>query len=176
MLATSARSLRTAVVTAGVTDSAGEFAVLLRASFGELRRLCREMLANSASTRPVAPNTLVSATALRMLGVGGVQDLAHRGDYFSRLAGELRRELGRTQPNTRPVEVAELGISAVPANKLAAAIDTLEAVSPQLAQVASLRILAGMNAREIADELAVTRAEAEAAWQSAREFMLGFLN
>ncbi len=171
MLATSAHPLRTAVV----TDSAGEFAVLLRASFGELRRLCREMLATSGSSRPVSPNTLVSATALRMLGGSGAQDFGRRNDYFSRLAGELRRELGRTQPNTRPVEVAELGISAVPANELAGAIDALEAVSPQLAQVATLRILAGLNAREIADELTITRTESETAWQSAREFMIGSL-
>jgi RNA polymerase sigma factor (TIGR02999 family) len=156
------------------------------AVYAELRRLAAARLAREKPGHTLDATALVHEAYLRL---HGALALADRGQFFRAAAEAMRRILvdhaRRKRADKRGgggkrFELAEGDRVAVPDPDTLLAIDealtALAAEDPQAADVARLRLFAGLSVEEAADALALSRATAFRDWAYARAWLTAALD
>lgn len=156
---------------------------LLPVVYDELRRLARARLAHERPGQTLSPTGLVHEAYLRLVE-GGDPGWANRAHFFAAAAESMRRilvenarrrgrvrhggELRRTTldqpiPGGAPLDEEVLAVDA--------ALDRLEALDPEMAEVVKLRYFAGMSIEETADALGLAERTAVRRWTGARAWL-----
>jgi RNA polymerase sigma factor (TIGR02999 family) len=167
-----------------VSDGTDPAAVQLPAVYDELRRLAAAKLAHEPAGHTLDATALVHEAYLRLGGAA----FASRPDYLRAAAEAMRRVLvdharrkraGKRGGGGRRFAVSEGDRPVVPdPDTLLAideAIDRLAAEDAGSADVARLRLFAGLSVEESADALGVSRATAFRDWAYARAWLTAAL-
>jgi RNA polymerase sigma factor (TIGR02999 family) len=162
---------------------------LLPLVYEELRKLAAQRLAQEAPGQTLQATALVHEAYLRLVDVEKTQHWDSRGHFFAAAAEAMRRILvenaRRHQALKRGgglerIDLPELAESMQddPVNLVALdeALQKLEALHPQKAQVIKLRFFAGLSLEETAQTLGISRATAQRHWAYARAWLFGQLN
>jgi RNA polymerase sigma factor (TIGR02999 family) len=154
---------------------------LLPLVYDELRRLAKQKMARERPGQTLGATALVHEAYLRLVGNGDGQQFDNRGHFFIAAAEAMRRILvenarrkmrQRHGGGRRRVELAEGEFPAAtdPDEFLALdeALSHLAADDPPAAEVAKLRLYAGLSVEEAALALGLSRATAYRHWTYAR--------
>jgi RNA polymerase sigma factor (TIGR02999 family) len=154
---------------------------LLPLVYAELRRLAAAKLAREKPGHTLDATALVHEAYLRLVGA---QAFAGRGHFLAAAAEAMRRVLvesarrklaAKRGGGGRRFEVGEGDRVATPDPDTVLAVDEaltrLAAEDPASADVARLRLFAGLTADEAADALGVSRATAFRDWAYARAYL-----
>ena len=157
---------------------------LFAAAYGELRRLARHHLGNERKDHTLQPTALVHEAFLRLAGSELPLDLGDRAQFFAAAATAMRRILvdhargkGRDKRGggrrRLPLDGLELATQADPDTVIAIdlAIAELEGLDQRLAQLARLRLFAGLDEAEISDVIGVSDRTVRRDWLLARAFL-----
>ncbi len=158
-----------------------EAADLFPLVYEELRRLAGNRLAREKPGQTLSATALVHEAYLRLARDGVEKRFDNRGHFFVAAAEAMRRILienarrkmrERHGGGRRRVDLSENDIQAPeePAELLALdeALTRLAAEDPPAAEVAKLRLYAGMSVEEAAEVLGLSRATAYRHWTYAR--------
>src|ERR1051325_6314902 len=147
---------------------------LLPLVYDELRKLAVQRLAQEKPGQTLQATALVHEAYLRLVDVDTAQDWNSRGHFFAAAAEAMRRILvDQARRKQRPkhggeqqridlddvVALAEDRASEV--LSLHAALDKLEAESPEKAHLVKLRYFAGLSHQEAAQAMGISRATAD---------------
>jgi len=162
-------------------------AELLPLVYDELRRLAAARLARERPGQTLDPTALVHEAYLRLVGSerpGSSRSWAGRGHFVAAAAEAMRRILveharkrraGKRGSGAKRFELSESDRVAVADPDTVLAVDealtALAAEDPASADVARLRLFAGLSADEAADALGVSRATAFRDWAYARAWL-----
>jgi len=148
--------------------------------YEELRAVARGYLANERASHTLQPTALVNEAWLRLEGRELI-NLAHRGDFVAVAAQAMRRILVdharargciKRGGDATPLDLDPLLTSIMAANPaidIVALDDALEQLKPaRLAQVAELRLFAGLQLDEIGERLSLSFATVKRDWSVAR--------
>jgi RNA polymerase sigma factor (TIGR02999 family) len=165
----------------GDPDAASQ---LLPLVYDELRKLAAERMAQEKPGQTLQATALVHEAYVRLVDVDQGQKWNGRGHFFAAAAEAMRRiliENARRKKadkhggasNRVDLEEAEFAASSAPETKLqlSDALDVLAREDPAVAQVAKLRLFAGMSASEAAEVLGLSRATAFRHWTYARAWL-----
>lgn len=158
---------------------------LLTATYHELKRIARSMMANERSDHTLQPTALVHEAYQKIAKPGGAPaDWDSRAHYFSIAAEAMRRilidsarrrqALKRGGDRERTALDEELLETRVPTEEMLEVnevLDELEASNEQAALVVKLRYFAGMTVAEIAAALGISKRSVDRSWQVARGFL-----
>src|SRR5262249_31735032 len=157
---------------------------LLPLVYQELRRLAAQKLAQEKPGQTLEATALVHEAYLRLVDVDDVQRWDSRGHFFAAAAEAMRRILVENTRRHRAqkrgggrerIDLPELAQSSPvdPVDLLAldAALQRLEDLHPQKAQVVKLRFFAGCGLDETAQMLGISRATAQRHWAYARAWL-----
>ncbi len=158
---------------------------LLPLVYDELRKLAAAKLANEKPGQTLQATALVHEAYLRLLGADGhAQPWDNRGHFFTAAAEAMRRilvEQARRKKSLKAgghwkrVDVADAGIAlgADPGDVLALdeALEKLLAEDPAAADIARLRLFAGVSLAEAALALGLPQTTAFRHWTYARAFL-----
>ena len=160
---------------------------LLPLVYAELRKLAAGKMAHEKPGQTLDATALVHEAYLRLVGSPGA-GFTGRGHFLAAAAEAMRRILveqarkkaaGKRGGGGRRFELAEGDRVAVPDPDTLLAIDealtALAADDPASADVARLRLFAGLSVEEAADALGVSRATAYRDWAYARAWLLQVL-
>jgi RNA polymerase sigma factor (TIGR02999 family) len=159
-----------------MTAPANDFAPRV---YAELRRLAAARLAAEPAGHTLDPTALVHEAYLRL----GDARFADRTQFFRAAAVAMQRVLvdharrkraGKRGGGTRPVAVGDAGAVGPDPDALldvAEAVDRLAAEDAGAAEVARLRLFAGLSVDEAAAALGVSRATAFREWAYARAWL-----
>jgi RNA polymerase sigma factor (TIGR02999 family) len=157
---------------------------LLPLVYDELRRLAACKLAQEKPGQTLDPTALVHEAYLRLVGGDGEAQWNSRGHFIAAAAEAMRRilvenarrkktekhggqrqriDLSRTEPITEADPDALLDLDAV--------LTVLAEEDPEAAEVAKLRLFAGLSAEEAAEVLSTSRANAYRQWAYARAWL-----
>jgi RNA polymerase sigma factor (TIGR02999 family) len=153
-------------------------AQLLPLVYDELRKLAAGHVANEAPNQTLNATALVHEAHVRLVGPVGDRSFANRGHFFAAAAEAMRRILvdsaRRKQalkrgggPGPAPVEVERLRAPIMDADSwidLDDALTAFERLDSSAAELAKLRIFAGLSVEEAAAALGMSRATAFRAW------------
>jgi RNA polymerase sigma factor (TIGR02999 family) len=157
---------------------------LLPLVYDELRKLAAARMAQEAPGQTLQATALVHEAYLRLVDVEKAQQWNSRGHFFAAAAEAMRRILvdwarhkqtekhggKRKRLNLAQVEpIAQADPEAV--LDLDDALTILAAEDPEAAQVAKLRLFAGLSVEEAAQALALSRAHAYRQWAYARAWL-----
>jgi RNA polymerase sigma factor (TIGR02999 family) len=159
-------------------------AELLPLVYDELRKLAAAHLAAEAPGQTLQPTALVHEAYVRLVGSEQPQDWNGRGHFFAAAAEAMRRilvEAARRKHSQRRggdrdrhefVEgvAVELPVSDALID-LDAALTKLHAVDAKAAEVATLRLFAGMTVEEIAEVQEISTRTVKRAWAYARAWL-----
>lgn len=173
-------------IDAGDPQAAGQ---LLPLVYDELRRLAAGHLANEAAGHTLDATALVHEAYLRLIGPTGDQSFANRRHFFAAAAQAMRRILVESARRRRalkrggPAGLAALDLDSLPASQqdddtwidLDEALTRFEAVDAGAAELAKLRLFAGLTVEEAAEALEVPRASAFRLWTYARAWLTAAL-
>jgi RNA polymerase sigma factor (TIGR02999 family) len=161
---------------------------LLPLVYKELRRLAATKLAQEKPGQTLQATALVHEAYIRLVDVDQAQHWDSRGHFFAAAAEAMRRILvdsarrrharkrgGDCQRIDLP-ELAEPASAALDLVALDEALQKLEALHPQKAQVVKLRFFAGRSLEETAAMLGIARATAQRHWAYARAWLFGQLS
>ena len=157
---------------------------LLPVVYDELRKLAAQKLANEKPGQTLQPTALVHEVYLRLVDVEQSQHWNSRGHFFAAAAEAMRRILvdnarrkktekhgGKRQridfSQAEPITQAEPDAVL----DLDEALTTLAGEDPEAAEVAKLRIFAGLSVEEAAEALNTSRANAYRQWAYARAWL-----
>jgi RNA polymerase sigma factor (TIGR02999 family) len=157
---------------------------LLPLVYDELRRLAAERLAHEKPGQTLQATALVHEVYLRLVDVEQAQRWNNRGHFFAAAAEAMRRILveqarrkqtekhGGKRKRLDWAQVEPI-IQADPETVLDLddALTILAGEDPEAAQVAKLRLFAGLSVEEAAQALAVSRAHAYRQWAYARAWL-----
>lgn len=157
---------------------------LLPLVYSELRRLARSRMARERHAHSVQPTSLVHQAYLRLLG-DRQPHWEGRGHFFSAAAEAMRRILiekarqraslkrGGDLRRTGFDNEALPGTEQQPEDLLAldAALDSLEAKDPAMANVVKLRYFAGLTVEETAEALGLSPRSVNRQWTAARAWL-----
>ncbi|HKD38285.1 MAG TPA: ECF-type sigma factor [Pirellulales bacterium] len=162
-------------------SSPRQAADLLPLVYEELRRLAGSRLAREKPGHTLSATALVHEAYLRLARDGAEKRFDNRGHFFVAAAEAMRRILienarrkmrDRHGGGRRRVELSENDVQAPqePADVLAVdeALTQLAAHDPPAADVAKLRLYAGLSVEEAAEALGLSRATAYRHWTYAR--------
>jgi RNA polymerase sigma factor (TIGR02999 family) len=162
---------------------------LLPLVYDELRKLAVQKLAQEKPGQTLQATALVHEAYLRLVDVDKAQQWDSRGHFFAAAAEAMRRILvesaRRHQALKRGgglerINLPELAEAAqeVQVDLLALddALNKLEALHPEKAQVVKLRFFAGCSLEDSAQTLGISRATAQRHWAYARAWLFGQLN
>jgi RNA polymerase sigma factor (TIGR02999 family) len=162
---------------------------LLPLVYNELRKLAAQRLAQEAPGQTLQATALVHEAYLRLVGVEKAQHWDSRGHFFAAAAEAMRRILvesaRRHQALKRGgglerIDLPELAEAAMddPVDLVALdeALNELEALHPEKAQVVKLRFFAGCSLEQTAQALGISRATAQRHWAYARAWLFGHMN
>lgn len=160
---------------------------LLELVYDELRRLASAQVAREAPGLTLQPTALVHEAWLRLV-TSGERTFEGRVHFFRTAARAMRRILiDRARREAREVHggsrervtldeaIAEVG-EATRARQLdlvdlTAALEALEAVDPRMAELVSLRWLAGLGVEETAQAMGVSPRTVKREWSVARAWL-----
>jgi RNA polymerase sigma factor (TIGR02999 family) len=168
-----------------MTDASEPAAGLFPAVYDELRRLAAAKLAGEPAGHTLDATALVHEAYLRL----GAAAFASK-DRFVRAAAEAMRRIlvdharkkkaGKRGGGGRRFELSETDRVAVPEPDTLLAIDEalekLAAEDPGSADVARLRLFAGLSVEEVAEALGMSRATAFRDWAYARAWLTAALS
>jgi RNA polymerase sigma factor (TIGR02999 family) len=162
---------------------------LLPLVYEELRKLAAQRLASEKPGQTLQATALVHEAYLRLVDVERAQHWDSRGHFFAAAAEAMRRILVESARRRHArkrggamerIDLPPLAESATetPFDLVALdeALQRLEALHPQKAQVVKLRFFAGCGLEETAQALGISRATAQRHWSSARAWLFGQLN
>ncbi len=162
---------------------------LLPLVYDELRQLAAEKIAQEKPGQTLQATALVHEAYLRLVDVEKAQHWDSRGHFFAAAAEAMRRILvdnaRRRRSQKRGAGLARIDLPELagpaadePIDLLALdeALQKLEALHPQKAQVVKLRFFAGRTLEETAQALGIARATAQRHWAWARAWLYGQLN
>ena len=157
---------------------------LLPLVYEELRRLAARKLAREPSGLTLQPTALVHEAYLRLVDSERIQNWDSRGHFFAAAAEAMRRILiedarrkkaEKHGGDRQRVELAEgLFASHSAAEELLILDDALSSLSredPAAAEVAKLRLFAGLSVEQAAQTIGVSRATAFRHWTYARAWL-----
>jgi RNA polymerase sigma factor (TIGR02999 family) len=155
------------------------------AVYGELKRLAAAKLAGEPAGHTLDATALVHEAYLRLAGAPG---LGTRGQFLRAAAEAMRRILidharrkrAEKRGGGRRVNLSEADGVVVPDPDTLLAVDealaVLAAEDPTSADVARLRLFAGVTVEEAAGALGVSRATAFRDWAYARAYLMAALS
>jgi RNA polymerase sigma factor (TIGR02999 family) len=160
-------------------------AQLLPLVYQELRKLAAGHMANENPGHTLNATALVHEAYLRLVGPLGDRSFANQGHFFAAAAEAMRRILvdsaRRKQAKKRGcgrgptrVEVDRLPAPIIDADSwidLDEALTTFKGIDSSAAELAELRIFAGLSVEEAAVALAMPRATAFRAWTYAKAWL-----
>jgi RNA polymerase sigma factor (TIGR02999 family) len=169
-----------------MTDAPRPAADLFPAVYDELRRLAAAKLAGEPASHTLDATALVHEAYLRL---GQSAAFATNSQFFRAAAEAMRRILvdharkkraDKRGGGGKRFELSEADRVAVPDPDTLLAVDealaTLAAEDPGSADVARLRLFAGLSVEEAADALGVSRATAFRDWAYARAWLTAALS
>ena len=157
---------------------------LLPVVYDELRKLAAQKLANEKPGQTLQPTALVHEVYLRLVDVEQSQHWNSRGHFFAAAAEAMRRilvdnarrkktekhggqrkriDFSQAEPITQAEPDAVLDLDE--------ALTILASEDPEAAEVAKLRIFAGLSVEEAAQALSLSRANAYRQWAYARAWL-----
>jgi RNA polymerase sigma factor (TIGR02999 family) len=162
---------------------------LLPLVYDELRQLAAQKLAQEKPGQTLQATALVHEAYIRLVDVEKVQHWDCRGHFFAAAAEAMRRILvdntrrhrtkkrgGRLERVDSPELAESTKVNPVDLLALDEALNRLEALHPQKAQVVKLRFFAGCGLEETAQMLGISRATAQRHWAYARAWLFGQLH
>jgi RNA polymerase sigma factor (TIGR02999 family) len=165
-------------------------AELLPQVYDELRKLAAAKLASEKPGQTLDATALVHEAYIRLVGTNGECPFANRHHFFAAAAEAMRRILidsarrklaQKRGTNPRKVEL-DLDRLASPGDEAGEWIDLDEAllafasVDAEAAELAKLRIFAGLSVEEAAQALGIARATGFRAWTYARAWLSAALS
>ncbi len=170
----------------GDPQAAGQ---LLPLVYQELRSLAAQRLAQEKPGQTLQATALVHEAYLRLVGDAPGGHWEGRSHFFAAAAEAMRRILidqarrhhaEKRGGGRQRVELPDLAepVQTDPVDLLALdeALERLEALHPQKAQLVKLRYFAGFSLEEAAEALGISRATAQRNWAMARAWLFGQLN
>jgi RNA polymerase sigma factor (TIGR02999 family) len=165
-------------------------AALLPLVYDELRKLAAGHMANEASGHTLDATALVHEAYLRLVGPAGEQLFANRRHFFAAAAEAMQRILVDAarrklacKRGGNPKQVAldpdRLAAPAVDADRwldLDEALRAFASVDAAAAELAKLRIFAGLSVEEAGEALDMPRATAFRTWTYARAWLTAALS
>ncbi|HUQ72209.1 MAG TPA: ECF-type sigma factor [Planctomycetaceae bacterium] len=159
-------------------------AQLLPLVYDELRKLAAAKLDQEQLGQTLQATALVHEAYLKLIGAENAQHWNSRGHFFGAAAESMRRILvdlarrkqrpkhGGERQRVNLDEVCHLTDErASELLSLHAALEKLEAESPEKAQLVKLRYFAGLSHQEAARAMGISRATADRHWAYARVFL-----
>jgi RNA polymerase sigma factor (TIGR02999 family) len=169
----------------GAAASNGISSDLLAACYDDVRRIARKVIAGESKGRSLQATELANEAAIRLMGVDRmeIQDRAHVLALAARtmrriLIDEARKGLAAKRqtpafvtqwpddPNNNLVDIGDLD----------RALEALDSVSPEHAQVVELRFMLGLTVEEAAAASGVPERTLKRRWQAARAWLFDYLN
>jgi RNA polymerase sigma factor (TIGR02999 family) len=157
---------------------------LLPLVYDELRKLAAARLAHEKPGQTLQATALVHEAFLRLVDTQQAQQWNSRGHFFAAAAEAMRRILvdiarhKRSQKAGMGMKRVDLGdviatLSVSPDNLLALdeALTKLAGMNPAAANVAKLRLFAGLEVAEAAENLGLSRRTGFRQWTYARAFL-----
>ena len=157
---------------------------LVRALYGELRRVAARLLAHESADESLNPTALVHEAYLRLLGPDVTSSWQSRGHFFCAAATAMRRILiERARRRCRrnhclrkhalglPQSETLAGTSPEETLDVVDAIDRLCTIDTAAGQLVSLRYFAGLTVDECAHSMGISRAAAYRHWSYARAWL-----
>jgi RNA polymerase sigma factor (TIGR02999 family) len=157
---------------------------LLPLVYDELRKLAAQKLAREAPGQTLQATALVHEAYLRLVDVEKARHWDSRGHFFAAAAEAMRRILvenarrKRSQKagsgrQRRPLDEVEATVGPPPDDLLAIdqALTELQRENQPAAELAKLRLFAGLTVDEAADALRVSRRTGFRLWTYARAFL-----
>jgi RNA polymerase sigma factor (TIGR02999 family) len=157
---------------------------LLPLVYDELRKLAAARLAREGSGQTLQPTALVHEAYLKLVGDDNTRRWNGRAHFFGAAAECMRRILvdqarrkqrpkhgGDRQRQDLDGDCQMTGERAGELLSLHAALEKLEAESPEKAHLVKLRYFAGLSHQESAEAIGVSRATADRYWAYARAFL-----
>lgn len=157
---------------------------LLPLVYDELRKLAAQRLAQEKSGQTLQATALVHEAYLRLVDTDQSHQWNSRGHFFAAAAESMRRILvDLARRKQRPKHGGErqrvdldhfVCLADDRADELLslhAALEKLEAESPEHAQLVKLRYFAGLPHQEAAQTMGISRATADRYWSYARVFL-----
>ena len=164
---------------------------LMALVYADLERMAKSYLrkhfGNRADAITLEPAALVNESFLKLIRQRNKYD--NRGHFFAiasrvmlRVLIDYRRQRaasmrggGRTQVtlvlDEQQVAGSERRTTGIDVELLADALEKLEAVSPRRADVAKMRVIWGLNLRQVADSLDVSPSTVERDWRFAKAWL-----
>jgi RNA polymerase sigma factor (TIGR02999 family) len=157
---------------------------LVRAIYGELRRIARGLMRHERPGHTLQPSALVHEALLRLLEGDVLVDLPNRRYLFTAATRAMRQVLvdharrhgaAKRSPGRAllPLDEAlasfeEQGLDVIAVHE---ALDHLARAHPRPAQVVDLRFFGGFTVPEIAEMLGVSETTVEGDWRFARAWL-----
>ena len=150
-------------------------------AYGELRRIAASYFRNEKAEHTLQPTALVHEVYIRLMK-GQPKTYENRAHFFSAAARAMRQilvEHARTRGARKrsagvrvPFESVEIAGDETP-DYLAihSALEHLEKINPRSANVAELRIFAGLSEKDTAEALGVSPATVRGYWREARALL-----
>lgn len=161
---------------------------LLPLVYDELRQLAAAKMAQEKPGQTLQATALVHEAYVRLLGDDEDGKWENRRHFFAAAAEAMRRILvevarrkgrerhggDRIRRDVEPIEIAgsETPVELVEVHE---ALESLEAVRPEAAQIVKLRYFAGFTNQEAADILGISPRKANQLWAYARAWLLDAL-
>lgn len=151
--------------------------------YNELRNLAARRLSRERTAHTLQATALVHEAYLRLL-VPGDQNWANRRHFFSAAAEAMRRILIESARRKRAIkrggelQRSEIDVDAIPFSPttvdildLSEAVDNLDRIDHEAAELVKLRYFAGLTMAQIAEILGVSLRTAENIWTFARTWL-----
>lgn len=161
---------------------------LFNATYGELKRLAHQRLQNDRPGGLIDTTSIVHESYLRFLGAERLElhDRAHFFAYASKVMRSVVIDIARRAAADRrggDITLLTLGhglreLVARDADllRLDDALNSLERIDPQLAQLVELRYFAGLSVEEVAAHLDISARTVARLWEKARLVLLDELS
>jgi RNA polymerase sigma factor (TIGR02999 family) len=162
---------------------------LLRAIYGDLRRVAAVKLHDERAHHTLQPSDLVHEAYLRLVGEDGLPCWNSRRHFFSAAAEAMRRILidharqktsqkrgGAWHRVDMPSGLIADQQKAESLLALEEALSRLEAEAPDKAQVVKLRFFGGLTIEEVASALEISTTTADRHWSYARAWLKNEMN
>ena len=169
----------------GVREPAGVSAELLAACYNETRRIARHIIAKDGAKRPLQATELANEAAIRLMGLDRME-IKDRGHMLAMAARTMRRILidearkGGASKRHAPTFVTQWPDDAadglIDMVDLDRALEVLDTVSPDHAQVIELRFMLGLSVEEAAASSGLSERTIKRRWQAARAWHLDYLS
>ena len=152
--------------------------------YEELRKLAAQHMANEQAGQTLQATALVHEVFVRIVGQDAAIAFANRRHFFAAAAEAMRRVLvdaarrrlseKRGGGRRRSIEVDQVAAPEASEDLIALheALDKLNAMRPEVAELVKLRYFAGLTGKEAAECLGIAPRTADNYWVYAKAFLL----